>query len=89
MVGIDVGLGRYDVVVARQNDWSAAFLEGLSVTDQGLEPSQLIVELWTRDRIAVGQVEASDQDAVHRGLDIAGLAWVRIAGKSGAGDDGS
>src|SRR5690606_27514080 len=39
---------------------------------------QLEVELRSGPRIAVGQVEAADQQAVHRGLEIAAVAVVGI-----------
>ena len=45
------------------------------------EPSQLVVEFGTRLRIAVGQIDAADEDAVDRGLDIPGLIILRIAGQ--------
>ena len=50
--------------------------------DQPLEPAQLVVELRPGPRIAVGQVEAADQDAVDRRLDVAALRVVGIAGQA-------
>src|SRR3974390_1835905 len=48
---------------------------------QAVEPTQLIFELRTRGRIAVGQVKAADHDAADFGLDIAAVKIIRIAGK--------
>jgi hypothetical protein len=54
---------------------------------QALHPGELVVELGAGLRIAVGQVETADQDAVHRRLDIAGLLIARVAGQRAAGLD--
>ena len=52
------------------------------MVDQPLEPAQLVVELGPGARIAVGQVEAADQDAADRGLEVAAVRVVRIAGQA-------
>ena len=52
-----------------------------------LEPAQLVVELRPGPRIAVGQVEAADQHAVDRRLDIAAVAVVGIARQAAPGLD--
>ena len=49
------------------------------MADQALEPLQLVVELRPRLRIAVGQVQAADDDPVHRSLDVAAMRVVGIA----------
>jgi hypothetical protein len=46
-----------------------------------LQPSQFVIELWAGRRIAVGQIQATDQHAVHRGLDVAAVHVFRIAGQ--------
>jgi hypothetical protein len=51
------------------------------VDEQPLEPGQLVVELGARLRIAVRQVEGSDEDAVDGGLDVARVAVRVVAGK--------
>ena len=84
---IDVGLGGHDIVVAGQHHRRAAGSQVFSVGDQALEPSQLVVELGAGPWIAVGQVEAGDQHAIDRRLDIAGLRIGRIARQGRAGDD--
>src|SRR4051794_2209556 len=51
--------------------------------NQPFEPGQLIVELWPRLRISVRRVERSDQHAIHRRLEVASLAILRIARQLG------
>jgi len=46
-----------------------------------LEPFQLVVEFRSGLRIAVRQIEACDQDAVDRGLEVARLGVPGIAGQ--------
>jgi hypothetical protein len=50
--------------------------------NQALEPFQLVVELRSGLRIAIGQVQAADDDPVHRGLDVAAVQVIRIAGQA-------
>ena len=59
----------------------AALGERARVDEQTLEPGQLVVELGARLRIAVRQVEGSDEDAVDGGLDVARVAVRVVAGK--------
>lgn len=87
MAGVDVGLGRDDIVVAGQHDGRAAVQQGLGVDVEGVEPGQLVVELWAGIGIAVGQVQATDQHAVHRRLDVAGLALIGIGRQGGASEN--
>ena len=51
----------------------------LRVLVQPLHPAQLVVEFRTRLRVAVGQIEAADDDAVDCRLDVAAMVVVRIA----------
>jgi hypothetical protein len=53
--------------------------------DQLFEPAQLIVEFRAGTRIAVGQIEPTDQDAVDSSFDVAALTFVRIAGQASPG----
>jgi hypothetical protein len=46
---------------------------------QTLQPSQLVVELGSRLRIAVGRVDASDEHALDSGLDVPTLLVVRVS----------
>jgi hypothetical protein len=54
---------------------------------QSLEPGQLVLEFGAWLRIAVGEVDAANQDAVDGCLDVAGLIVLRIAGQGGARDN--
>ena len=54
---------------------------------QPLEPAQLVVELRPGRRIAVGQIEAADQHAVHRRLDVAAVRVVGVARQAAPGLD--
>jgi hypothetical protein len=84
---IDVLPGRHHIVVAGEHDRDAGLVERCGMARQSLEPGELVVEFRPRLRIAVRRVERSDQHAVHRRLDVAGLVVVGIAGQFGAGDD--
>jgi len=53
--------------------------------DEALEPGELVIELWPRLRIAVGEVEGRDQDSVDGRFDVTRLAVLRITGQGGAG----
>ncbi len=52
--------------------------------DEPVEPRELVVELRSGGRIAVGQIEAGDDHPVHRRLDVAAVQVVRICGESSA-----
>ena len=56
---------------------------------QSLEPVELVVEFRSGLRIAVRKVNAGDDDAFDRRLDIARFLIVAIAGKGGADQTGS
>ena len=56
--------------------------QSLRIVVQPVEPSELVVELRARLRIAVRRVQAADQDAVDRGFDIAALRVTGIAGQA-------
>src|SRR5664280_2706855 len=52
--------------------------------DEALEPGQLVVELRARLRIAVGQIDRGDDEAVHRRFQVAAVRVVGVAGKAAA-----
>ncbi|MNT91495.1 hypothetical protein D3C72_2326040 [compost metagenome] len=52
--------------------------------DQAFEPVQLVIELWPGLRVAVRQVETSDQHPVCRSFQIAALAVLFQAGQAAA-----
>src|SRR6185295_12262030 len=81
---VDVEVRRDDVVVAEQHDRLARRIQRLRVLDQPLEPLELVFELRTRLRIAVGQIQAADDDAAHFRFDVAAVRIVGIAGQTAA-----
>src|SRR4051794_2372384 len=54
---------------------------------QPFQPRKFIFELGPRLRIPVGRIDAADQDAADRRLDVAALLVRRISGKRVARDD--
>lgn len=52
---------------------------------QPLEPAPLEVEIRSGSRIAVRQIQAGEQHAVDRGLDVAALRIVRLTRQSAPG----
>ncbi len=54
---------------------------------QAFEPFQLIVKFWTRLGIAIWQVDASDQNAVHCRFNVTALCVLRVTGQLRAGHD--
>ena len=79
--GIDIALGRHDVVIADQNDRHAFCLQRRRMRDQPVEPCELVVEFRAGLRVTVRSIEASDENAVDRSLDVAALVILRIAGQ--------
>ena len=80
-------LGRRDVVVAGEHDRRAGLSQRSGVEAQPLEPGELVVEFRAGLRVAVGRIDAGDEDAVDGGLDVAGLDVGSVAGQGGAGED--
>jgi hypothetical protein len=81
---VDVEIGRHDVEVAGPNGRRAALQNGFRVARQPVEPAQLVVEFWARRRIAVRQIEASDQDAADRRFDVPACRRDRPASRGGS-----
>ena len=80
--GIDIDLGRRDVVVAGQHHGDILLQELCGMGAQALEPVELVIEFRSRLRIAVRQIDAGDDDAVDGGFDIARLVVVGVAGQA-------
>lgn len=80
--GVDVDAIRRDhVEVARQDDGAATGHQLGGMLVQPLEPGKLVVELRTRLRVAVRQLEADDHHAVDGGLEVSRLFVGRVARK--------
>ena len=78
---VDVKVGRHDVEVPRQNDRMGAINERRGVSDEPLEPTQLVFELRTGLRIAVWQIQGADDQAAHCCLKIAPVVVCGITGE--------
>jgi hypothetical protein len=50
--------------------------------DESFKPAQFILELRAGRWIAIGQIQAVDQDAIHHSFDIAAMGVIRIAGET-------
>ncbi len=81
---VDVLVGRHHVEVAGQHHRMATVIQALRVTDQALEPRQLVVELRPGLRVAVRQVEAGHQHAVDGGFEVAAVSVGVVAGQATA-----
>ena len=84
---IDVELGRRDIVVTDEHDRRACLSQRSGVEAQPLVPGELVVEFRAGLRVAVGRIDAGDEDAVDGGLDVAGLDVGSVARQGGAGED--
>jgi hypothetical protein len=78
---VDVGVRRHDVVVAHECHRVAGLPELRGMTDEALEPRHLVVELRPGLRVAVGQVQASEQHTLDGRFDITRLPVRRVAGQ--------
>jgi hypothetical protein len=74
-----------DVEVAGQNRRRAALQKSLGVARQPFEPAQLVIEFRARRRIAVRQIEATDDQAADRRFDVPAVRIVGIARQAAAG----
>jgi hypothetical protein len=84
---VDVEFGRHHVIIAGEHDRRAAREKLGAMRDQPLKPTQLEVEFLASKRIAVRQVQAADQQAVDRRLDVSAMQVVLVARESASGLD--
>ena len=85
---VDVERGWDDVAVACQDRRAGEAGQLGSERLERRNPAQLVVELRPGSRIAVGEIEAADQNASDRGLKITALTGIGIVGKATPGFDG-
>ena len=76
---VDVEIGGHDVVIAGEHDRLAGREQAPGMVRQPVEPAQLVIELRSRRGIAVRQIQASDDHAVDRRLDVAAVRVVGVA----------
>ena len=84
---VDVHVSRDNVVVAGQDDREAACDQPGCMRDQAIEPGEFIGEFRARLWIPVRQVNAADQGALERQLDVAALLIRQIPWQCAACDD--
>src|ERR1700716_922922 len=70
-----------DVVIAGKDHWGTSGDELGGMSEKAIKPAQFVVEFPTRRRVAVGQIQATDYDAIDHRLDVATVNIIRIAGK--------
>ena len=80
---IDIGIGRHNIVVPRQDDGRIEGAKLGGVRNQTFHPCQLVLELWPRLWIAVRRIERGDQHAVDGALNVAALGIGRITRQRG------
>ena len=68
---IHVEIGRHDIEVAGENRRRAALQKRLGIAREPVEPAQLVIELRARRRVAVRQIEASDDQTADSRPDVA------------------
>ena len=86
--GIDIAVGRHDVVVAREHDRDACAIQLLGMPRETLHPGELVREFRAGLWVAVRGIERRDQHPLHRRLDIAALRVNRFTRQLRARDNG-
>ena len=80
----NVAVLRHHVPVAAQHRRPLVLQKLGGMRAEALHPAQLVIEFLRADRIAVGQIERTDDQPLHLRLDIAAVGVVRIARKADA-----
>jgi len=81
---VHIEVGGNDVEVAANDDGGIEVEKRCQMRVEPRHPLHLVIELRTGPGVAVGKIEAGDQDAADRGLDIAALLVAGIAGEPAA-----
>ena len=79
---INVKVSGHDVEITDKCDTSCEFPEQSRVSDQSFEPGKLVVEFRPGLRIAVRQIDAADNNAINRSLDVTALLVRKSPGSS-------
>ena len=79
---ININLGRDHVVVAGEDGGRVGSEEILGMFRQTIEPTEFVIELGPRRRIAVGEIDATDDDVIDTRLDVAAVRVLGIAGQA-------
>ena len=76
---INIEFGGHHIEIAGEHDRHTGREELRGVRGQSIEPAQLVIEPRAGGRIAVGQIQATDQYSVDRRLDVAAVRIIWIA----------
>jgi hypothetical protein len=86
---VDIGVSRHDIEITYQGDRHLGGEQIRGVNDQALEPRQFIGEFWPGSRIAIWQIQAPDQHALDRRLNVSCLTVGGITRQGRPGQHGS
>src|SRR4029077_12294491 len=81
---VHVPLGWDDVEISGEHHGRGTRDEPGGMTRQPLEPAQLVVESRTRRRVAIGQIQAADDDLTDLRFDVAAVGILGITGEHAA-----
>jgi hypothetical protein len=76
---MNVQLGGHHIEIAGEHDRHTCRKKLRGMPRQPIEPAQLVIELGARSRISVGQIQAANQHAIHRRLDVSAVRILQIA----------
>src|SRR5258708_33036794 len=79
---IHVGFDRNHVVVACEHDRRSGEMQLSGMSEESVEPTQLVFEFRAGCRIAVGQIKGSDHDTGDGGLDVSAMHVITVPGKN-------
>jgi DNA polymerase-3 subunit epsilon len=79
---VDIEVRRHDVEIAGEDDRRRGREQRRGMRQQSVEPGQLVGECRSGTGIAVGQIEAGNEYAVHRRFDVATLVRIGIVRQS-------
>jgi len=82
---VNVEVRRNDVVVPGQDHGSVNSDEPSGMGLQPIEPCELVIELGTGPRVAIGRVETTDEHAIHGSFDIATVGIACAPGEAAPG----
>jgi hypothetical protein len=76
---INVEFGGHHVEIAGEHHGHACRKKLRGVLGQPIEPAQLVIEFRAGCRITVGQIQATNQQPIHRRFDVAAVPIIQIA----------
>lgn len=85
---VDVDVRGHHVVIAGEDHRGISSHELGSTDGQTLEPPELVIELGTGRRIAIGKIETSDDERTNACFDVAAVKVIGVARQSPLNFDG-